>query len=699
MELQELQTRIKGSNLWRKNGLERLYFDYQTRRTTVSYKCWLEVVNDRLDVFVKVRSGKESEYWCIVEAERLQSEFRQQFNELINDCELHRRKIPVHIRLQDDVPPKISGNAMPHQRRAVEFFSSMKVGALIGDTGVGKSKIAIDLAYSRYMAGRINKALVFSPCAARNNFYNQITEHCPDSGIEWKILGIESMSSSDRTCLDALNYANAETMIIVDESDLCKTHDAIRSERIHEVCKKSSYKLIMTATPVTDNVHNLYMQYTLLSPYIFDCKNWRQFEDMFVMRSGVDNEIIGYKNLDYMVSLVEPYTMQIRKEECMTLPDKTFTTLTCPLTDNQSYYYHDTKERLLHLIDRGDYTAETIFLHLTRLQQIACGYLHDKGERMEYLGTNKFSLLDRLLNDTEQYIFFCKYLFEVDLLSDYLGDCAVFTGENPKGRDAELQRFTTGKTRFFVSTVSAGGRALNGLQVAHNLIYFSNSFKWGEKVHSLGRVDRKGQTRPMNIINLLTESGIDFKIMRNLKRKSDLEMEVRALLKSKEKLRTFVEEIGENPNYSISNVSNELKDSNVEIEILKGTSAKLYKTVAPFAMNQHVIAELDGYPVTTDDKHVWFIAREKNKLLGFAAVRLLPSSSHAIITNDYILPEHRSDKTHQGIIEQCIKWCREQKGITLIKADCMKEQLPVYQKEGFVIVKSFVKWHKLEMVL
>ncbi|MDR0582386.1 MAG: GNAT family N-acetyltransferase [Prevotellaceae bacterium] len=673
--------------------MEHLYFDYRTRRTTVWYKCWFEVVNDRLDVFVKVRSSKESDLWCILEEERLQTEFRQQFHELINDCELRRRKIPVHIRLQDDVPPVISANAMPHQRRAVEFFSTMKVGALIGDTGVGKSKIAIDLADSRYAAGQISKVLVFSPCTARSNFYNQIVEHCPASELEWKILGIESMSSSDATYLDAIHFADAETMIIVDESDLCKTHDAIRSERIHEVCRKSTYKLIMTATPVTDNVHNLYMQYTLLSPYIFDCKNWYQFENMFVIRSGYNDEVVGYKNLDYMVSLIEPYTMQIRKEECMTLPDKTFTTLTCPLTDNQQAYYDDTKERLLELINSGDYTAETIFLHLTRLQQIACGYLHSKRSGYEYLGTNKFKLLDELLNDTEQYIFFCKYLFEIDLLRDYLGDdCAVFTGENPKERDAELRRFTAGKTRFFIATTSAGGRALNGLQVAHNLIYFSNSFKWGEKIHSLGRVDRKGQTQSMKIFNLLTEAGIDFKIMKNLERKSSLDAEVRSILNDKEKLRTFVRELGHVPKYEITMKT----DIITQTEILKGTSAKLYKIVAPFAMSKKIVAEFENYPMLTDDNYLWFIIKEDMNLLGFAAIRRL--ASHVEFTNDYVLPAYRKKNIHKKLIAERVKWCRENK-VECIKADCTNACLSQYKKAGFKILQSYVKWHKVELTL
>jgi GNAT superfamily N-acetyltransferase len=691
MELQELKQRIKGSNLWYKNGLERLYFDYRTRRTTVWYKCWFEVVNDRLDVFVRVCSSKESEFWCVIEGERLQAEFRKQFHELINDCELRRRKIPIHIRLQDDVPAIVSTNAMPHQRRAVGFFCTMKVGALIGDTGVGKSKIAIDLAYSRYVADRINKVLVFSPCTARNNFYNQIVEHCPVSALDWKILGIESMSSSDTSYLDALNYADAETMIIVDESDLCKTHDAIRSERIHEICKRSSYKLIMTATPVTDNVHNLYMQYTLLSKYIFDCKNWNQFEDMFIIRSSYNDEIIGYKNLEYMVSLVEPYTMQIRKEDCMTLPDKTFTTLTCPLTDNQQSYYSEVKDRLLSYIDNGEYTAETIFMHLTQLQQITCGYLHD-GNRMEYLGTNKFTLLDRILNDNEQYIIFCKYLFEVELLQDYLGDCAVFTGENPNERDTELQRFTTGKTRFFVATTSSGGRALNGLQVAHNLIYFSNSFKWGEKVHSLGRIDRKGQTKQMQIFNLLTDSCIDFKIERNLRRKQELTDEVREILNNKEKLRKFVSELGNTENYTYI-----APKINMNIDPIKGTDEKLYKLVAPFAMNKAVVAEFNGYPILTGENYLWFIAYDNTVLLGFAAIRKL-KDSRVEFTNDYVLPEYRKQGIHKKLINERIAWCKGN-DVHLFKSDCTLDCLPQYQKAGFTIVKSFNKWNKVELVL
>ncbi len=546
--LQTIQARIKYSRLYKgkKNGIERLYIPYGRNGRGIKTSAWFEVVNDRLQVFVRVENDRHPNYFDDHQAAIYKSEIERQFHELINNCELKRKQVPLHIRLKDDVLPVYDSRSKKHQIDALRFLCSMKVSALYADTGTMKSKMAIDLVQSRFEFGQIKKALVFLPVSTKKNFMEQVKLWCNNPGIEWKLIGIESMSSSNKAVFDALDYTDSETQIIVDESHMVKTPLAKRSKRIKMVCDKCTYKVVMTGTPVTENVHNLYMQYAMLSELIIGVRNWLKFEEKYLIMGGRNgDEIIGYKNINHLMGLLEPYTYQVAKEDVLDLPAKTEKELYCHLTEDQTDYYYEEKNRLLEIIQRDEVRATDIFEVFTHMQQITSGYYKTRDGKVKVLGSNKPELLKHV-DLTQPTVLFCKYIFEIDNLVNYLGheNCAVFTGKNPKERDGELQLFREGKRLYFVATMQSGGTGLNGLQeVSYQLVFFSNSFSYFQRKQSIGRIDRPGQTKPMVVYDLLTYSGIDTRIMQSLRRKGSLANEIKALMMDKTKLKQYVEEL------------------------------------------------------------------------------------------------------------------------------------------------------------
>ncbi|MBN1989410.1 MAG: DEAD/DEAH box helicase [Bacteroidales bacterium] len=544
--LKTLQARIKGARLYvgEKKGVERLYIPYGKNGSGIKTSAWFEVVNDRLQVFCRVENNRHPNYYDDQLAAVYRAEIERQFHELINDCELERKKVPLDERLKDFVLPVYDNRSKKHQVDALRFLCSMKVSALWGDPGTMKSKTVIDLAISRYEAGQIKKVLVFLPVSTKKNFKNQLEQWCSRKEITWKLIGIESMSSSDRAVFEALDFADSETQIIIDESHLVKGPFAKRSKRIAAVCEKSSYKVVMTGTPA-DQVHNLYMQYAMLSKLIIGLPNYLKFEEKYLILGGVSgDEIIGHKNIDHLLGLLEPYTYQI-SSDILGLPAKEEIQLHCSLTQEQDRYYTEEKERLLELIQSDDFSETDIFAALTHMQQIASGYIKNYEGEVIPLCTNKFELLDNI-DLTKPTVFFCKYIFEVQTLVSFLNqsNCATFTGKNPKTRDDELQKFVAGEKLYFVCTMQSGGTGLNGLQeVCCQGIFFSNSFMWIQRKQSTGRLDRPGQQHEMKFYDCLTRSGIDYKVMANLARKGNLASEIKELMKDKTKLKRYVEEL------------------------------------------------------------------------------------------------------------------------------------------------------------
>lgn len=547
MSLDTLQVRIKNARLYiaPQKRIRRLYIPYGPNRRGVKTSVWFEIVNDRLQVFCLVENDRHPNYYDDQSATFIKNQVEKQFYEIINKCELKRKKVPLKERLRDDILPVHEGS-MRHQADALRFCCSMKVSALFADTGTGKTKIAIDLCVSRYESGQIKKALVFGPVSTRRNFQKEINIWCQDIPIEWRYVGMESMGSSDRIFLETLNWVDSETQIIVDESHMIKSPLAKRSKRIKLCAAKTSYKIVMSGTPITENVHNFYMQFSILSDLIIGVSSWLKFEEKYLIiggRSG--DEIIGYKNINHLMGLLEPYTYQINADEALTLPSKKFYEHICYLTSEQEEFYSAEREALLEIIKREEVSATDIFQVFTRMQQIVSGYYIDRNGKRHILESSKLDMIDKIPLENKT-IFFCKYIFEVNKIIEKLGreNCAVFTGENRKDRDDELEDFVNGNKRYFVATMQSGGTGLNGLQIASNrIVFISNSFSYFQRKQSIGRIDRQGQTREMHIHDLLTHSGIDDRIMRNLRRKGNLADEVRDLLKDKTKLKKYIQEL------------------------------------------------------------------------------------------------------------------------------------------------------------
>lgn len=538
--LETLQARIKGSRLYNNGKIERLYIPFIRDKRGLKSSIWFEVVNDRLNPFVRIEQmfGQSSRRDESKEQD-VKQRIIQQFYEIIHNCELERKKVPLSERLADDIIPVYS-NSLKHQVAALRFLCSMKVSALFADTGTGKSKISIDLCTSRVEAGQINKVLIICPVSVKRSFEAEIKKW--EKGFcNYKIVGHETIGSSDNTFLELKKWIDSETQIIIDESHLIKNPLAKRSKRIKQLCEQTSFKLVMTGTPLSENVHNLYMQYSVLSDLIIGVSNWLKFEEKYCIMGGFTGaEIIGFKNLDYLMGLLEPYTWQISKEECLDLPSKIEYELFCNFTQEQDYYYYIEKEKLLEVIKSDNLTATDIFKTFSQMQKIASGMY-----KKQRIGCNKIELFERV-DLTIKTIVFCKYIFEVNDVINHLGKdkCTVFTGENLKERYYELELFCKSDKQFFVATMQTGGTGLNGLQeVCSQIIFYSSSFSYLQKKQCIGRIDRKGQEAEMKVISFSTNSGIDQRIAQVLARKSSMTEEIKKMLSDKIKLKKEIEKL------------------------------------------------------------------------------------------------------------------------------------------------------------
>jgi SNF2 family DNA or RNA helicase len=139
------------------------------------------------------------------------------------------------------------------------------------------------------------------------------------------------------------------------------------------------------------------------------------------------------------------------------------------------------------------------------------------------------ALLGELDETSEQVIVWCRYTDDIRLVTGALveeyGAASVVQYYGEVGgaeRDSAIARFNKGEARFFVGNPQAGGVGVDGLQVAGQVHYFSNSFKYDERVQSEDRAHRIGQRLNVRYVDYETEGTVDTKILRAYEDKKDV---------------------------------------------------------------------------------------------------------------------------------------------------------------------------------
>jgi len=452
---------------------------------------------------------------------------------------------------------KTTTDLLPHQTLAVAKMLPTRIGALFMDMGLGKSRTTLELA--RIRQEKWDRLFWFCPVSLKETIYQEILKHTDLTTTDialWgetvaddrlplaarvHIIGIESMSASNRIVLAYAAIVTERSFVVVDESSYIKGHDSLRTQRITELSANARYRLILTGTPFSNGVADLYAQMAFLSKKILDYASFYSFAanhleyEMRRDRFGVlrqTNHVIRAHNVEYLAAKIAPYVYQVRKGECLDLPEKLYETRYVSMTNEQRCAYEQAKEEILSL-ELEDWTSIAIFRLFTALQAIVCGFWTrtDPATHQTQRLTFSHRRLDALqsvldeIPDGEKIIIWAKYHHAIAEIRTALQHrdgpdaLAEFHGTIPQHqRYQELQRWQQGSARYLLATQSTGGHGLT-LNEAAYAIFYADGYKYSERVQAEDRQHRIGQTRQPIYISLCCASSIDERIHHALARK------------------------------------------------------------------------------------------------------------------------------------------------------------------------------------
>lgn len=131
------------------------------------------------------------------------------------------------------------------------------------------------------------------------------------------------------------------------------------------------------------------------------------------------------------------------------------------------------------------------------------------------------------------------------------------------------------------------------------------------------------------------------------------------------------------------------KCSTMIIEKLPGTEERLYALVAPLIMSVPVIRQNNNYPFKTSRKHLWLVALDEGKVVGFMPAESRPSG--VFIDNYYSVSD--SPELLMLLAREAIA---EFAGTSPLYVMAHMRHADLFKACGFVEVKRWKLYVKME---
>ena len=431
------------------------------------------------------------------------------------------------------------------QKRGINFLRTQGRALLADEMGLGKTIQAIEASKG------LDRVLIIAPKTLHRNWELELSEWNPGVPVE-RIKGSKNrkLKTIDEFTKGYLiiNYEVCRVTkqinpyfmplinrkfdgVIIDEAHNIKNRKSQQSIGIRRIASKIPRAYLLTGTPIVNRVDDLWALLNLV-----DRKAFSSFWNFCRKYAKVDITYWGWKvdpkprNPARLRKDLEPYVLKRSKEEVMPeLPAKINRTIRLEMTSGQAQLYQKCKKEIMvELADNKQITILGVLPRIVRLKQVAsCPSILSPGVK-----SNKEDCLLNVIEevaDDDKLLIFSSYNKTLDYLSEFLEENNVrhfvMNGETPmRKRYMLIKNFSEQRIKVFLMNTSLGV----GLNLAAASVVVFIDKPWSPAIieQAISRAHRKGQTKPVTVISLITENTIEEWIEKLVSKKGTILEEV-----------------------------------------------------------------------------------------------------------------------------------------------------------------------------
>jgi len=319
----------------------------------------------------------------------------------------------------------------------------------------------------------------------------------------------------------------------------------------------SVYRLLLTGTPLQNNLGELWALLNFLLPKIFNsCEDFEKwFNQPFNSKPAATSEkSIDLNEEEQMLiihrlhTVLRPFLLRREKKEVeKELPNKVEYVIKVELSGWQNIIYEQIKKKGILARDpsTGKIGSKALMNTMMQLRKI-CNHPYlfldynnphfEHIDEMIFKCSGKFELLDRiipkLLHCGHKILIFSQMTHLMDILQiyfDYKAYRHLRLDGNTKAEDrgTQMEMFNKENSEFkiFILSTRAGGLGLN-LQAADTVIIFDSDWNPQMDLQAQDRAHRIGQKQEVRVLRLITNTKIEEDILSKASFKKNLDEKI-----------------------------------------------------------------------------------------------------------------------------------------------------------------------------
>lgn len=430
----------------------------------------------------------------------------------------------------------------PYQREGMLHLAFTERALLADEMGLGKTIQAIAACALLHRLGKAQRILVVTPASLKTEWEEQIRKF---STLPLKVVFGNRLKRLDAysnpSCFTIVNYEQMVAdaldvnqrlkpdVVVLDEAQRIKNWNTKTAQAVKRL--RSRYAFVLTGTPIENRIDELHSLMDFLNPRVLG-PLFRFNRDFYQLDDR--GRPTGYRNLDQLHARIRPYLLRRRKADVETeLPERTDRNHFVPMSDlqRQSYSAHEQEVmKLVNVASRRPLTLqeqEKLQRELAMMRMICdSNYILDPNDRTCPKLAELEKLIEECRDNDAKVIIFSEWQRMLELVRDTCKRLDVgyawHTGSVPQQRRrAEINLFKDDPAcRVFLSTDS-GATGLN-LQTASVVINCDLPWNPAKLEQRIARAWRKHQTKPVTVINLISENTIEHRMLDTLALKQSI---------------------------------------------------------------------------------------------------------------------------------------------------------------------------------
>jgi SNF2 family DNA or RNA helicase len=451
-------------------------------------------------------------------------------------------------KLNIDVPSPINGRykwtgkytPFAHQKKTAAFLTMNQKAFCFNEQGTGKTASAIWAADFLMKQGKINRVLVICPLSIMDTAWREdLFTFAPHRSVSIAYGASKKRKEIIQQGSDfvIINYDGVDIvaeeilnggfdLVIVDEATHYKNAQSKRWKVLRRIVKDDTWLWMMTGTPAAQSPLDAYGLAKLVNPNSVP-RFFGSFRDMVMNKVSQFRWVIKPHASDTVFNILQP-AIRFTKEECLDLPDMTYTHRHVELTRQQKKYYEMLRKRMTMTIGDDEVSAMNAANIMNKLLQISAGAVYtDEGDTLEFDIKHRYNVLKEVIDESSQKVLvFVPFKHTIDILTEKLRNDGVST-EIIRGDVSVAQR--TDIFKRFQTTDDPKVLVIQPQSAAHGVtLTAANTVVWWGPTSSLetyaqanARVHRSGQKHRCTVVQL-QGSGVEKRIYSLLNNRIDV---------------------------------------------------------------------------------------------------------------------------------------------------------------------------------